>query len=138
MSARFHKRWFHCLVSLVGLSRLAAQPPEMGRGPAGYPEDLKPTHANVAYATLSPRQVVDIFLPPGEGPFPVLLNIHGGAFRMGSKEMLDAPVARKFLAAGIAVASVNYRLSGEALFPAAVRDVKAAVRFLRANGAGYR
>jgi acetyl esterase/lipase len=128
------------LVSLAGLDSLEAQPPGppgMRRGPAGYPEDLKPTHANIAYATVSPSQVLDVFLPEGEGPFPLLLNIHGGAFRMGSKEMLDAPVARKFLAAGIAVASVNYRLSGEAIFPAAVKDVKAAVRFLRANGAKY-
>ena len=122
------------LVSLAGLFPLAAQPP----GPAGYPQDLKPTHADVAYATVSPSQVLDIFLPEGKGPFPLLLNIHGGAFRMGSKEMLDAPVARKFLAAGIAVASVNYRLSGEAIFPAAVKDVKAAVRFLRANGAKFK
>jgi acetyl esterase/lipase len=133
MNSEFHTLWSLLVVSLTGLSPLAAQPP----GPAGYPQDLKPTHADVAYASVSPSQVLDIFLPEGKGPFPLLLNIHGGAFRMGSKEMLDAPVARKFLAAGIAVASVDYRLSGEAIFPAAVRDVKAAVRFLRANGAKF-
>ena len=141
MNSKIRKPCFLFLASLAGLTTLAAQPPGppgMLRGPAGYPVDLKPTHANIAYATVSPTQVVDIFTPEGEGPFPLLLNIHGGAFRMGSKEMLDAPVARKFLAAGIAVASVNYRLSGEAVFPAAVKDVKAAVRFLRANGAKYK
>jgi acetyl esterase/lipase len=141
MNPSFYKSCFPFLISLAGFTSLAAQPPApsgMRRGPAGYPEDLKPTHANVAYATVSPSQVLDVFTPEGEGPFPLLLNIHGGAFRMGSKEMLDSQVARQFLAAGIAVASVNYRLSGEAIFPAAVKDVKAAVRFLRANGAKFK
>lgn len=102
-------------------------------GPAQYPADLQPTHANVAYASLSARQVLDVFLPQGSGPFPVVLNIHGGAFRMGSKEMLDAAVARALLARGVAVVSINYRLSGEARFPAALEDAKAAVRFVRSR-----
>ena len=107
-------------------------------GTASYPADMQPTHSNLAYAGLSKSQVLDLFLPPGDGPFPVVLNIHGGAFRMGSKEMLDAPVAKALLAEGIAVASMNYRLSGEARFPAAVQDAKAAVRFLRARRNDFR
>ena len=107
-------------------------------GPGTYPNDVRPTFADVAYAPLSASQKLDIFLPSGDGPFPLVLNIHGGAFMFGSKEMLDAPLARAFLDEGIAVASVNYRLSGEAPFPAAVQDVKAAVRFLRANAARYK
>lgn len=102
-----------------------------------YPGDLRPTHADVAYASTSPAQVLDLFLPESPGPYPLVVNIHGGAFMMGSKEMLDAPIARALLKSGIAVASVNYRLSGEARFPAAVQDVKAAVRFLRGNAARY-
>ncbi|MEN9841270.1 MAG: hypothetical protein RL376_1070, partial [Verrucomicrobiota bacterium] len=118
---------------------LVAQPiPGGGPGPRAYPADLKPAFADVAYADLSPAQKLDLFLPAGPGPFPLLLNIHGGAFMFGDKTMLDAPVARAFLAAGFAVASVNYRLSGEARFPAAVQDVKAAVRHLRARAADYR
>jgi acetyl esterase/lipase len=101
--------------------------------PASYPSDLKPTNANLAYATVSKSQTLDLFLPTGTGPFPLVVNIHGGGFRMGSKEMLDAPIARELLKNGIAVASINYRLSGEAKFPAAVQDAKAAVRYLRAN-----
>lgn len=98
-----------------------------------YHEGLTPSHADLAYATTSKAQTLDLFLPNGPGPFPLVINIHGGAFRMGSKEMLDAPIAKALLKENIAVASLNYRLSGEATFPAAVLDVKAAVRFLRAN-----
>lgn len=97
-----------------------------------------PDHADVAYAPLSPSQKLDLYLPEGSGPFPLVINIHGGGFRMGDKGMLDAPIAEALLAKGIAVASIDYRLSGEARFPAAIEDAKAAIRFLRANAARYR
>jgi acetyl esterase/lipase len=95
-------------------------------------------HADIAYAPLSPSQTLDLYLPEGPGPFPLVINIHGGGFAMGSKAMLDAPIAEALLAKGIAVATIDYRLSGEARFPAAIEDAKAAVRFLRANAARYR
>lgn len=107
-------------------------------GPARYPADLQPTYADVPYATVSKQHTLDVFLPTGAGPFPVVVNVHGGAFRMGSKEMLDAPVARALRAQGFAVVSINYRLSGEARFPAAIEDVKAAIRFLRAQAPAWR
>ena len=66
---------------------------------------------------------------------PVVLWVHGGAWREGSKEK---PPALFLTRAGYAVASVNYRLSSEALFPAQIEDVKASVRWLRANAAKYR
>ncbi|MCL9981958.1 MAG: alpha/beta hydrolase [Erythrobacter sp.] len=98
----------------------------------------EPDHADLAYAALSPAQTLDIYLPEGNGPFPLVINIHGGGFKMGDKDMLDAPIAKALLAKGIAVASIDYRLSGEARFPAAIEDAKAAVRFLRANAVQYR
>jgi acetyl esterase/lipase len=98
----------------------------------------KPAHADLAYAKVSPAQTLDIYLPEGDGPFPLVINIHGGGFRMGDKDMLDAPILDALLAKGIAVASIDYRLSGEARFPAAIEDAKAAVRFLRTNAATYR
>jgi acetyl esterase/lipase len=97
-----------------------------------------PDHADVAYASVSPSQTLDLYLPDGPGPFPLVINIHGGGFMMGDKGMLDAPIAKALLARGIAVASIDYRLSGEARFPAAIEDAKAAVRFLRANAARYK
>lgn len=125
------------VISLLLAASLMAQPPPP-RMPPAYPPDLRPAFADVACTPVSDSPKLDIFLPVGNGPFPLVLNIHGGGFMFGSKEMLDAPLARAFLDAGFAVASVNYRLSGQAPFPAAVRDVKAAVRHLRADAARYK
>ena len=95
------------------------------------------TIKDVAYANVSSRQIMDIYLPEGEGPFPVVVLIHGGAFKMGDKGM-ETRNAEALVAKGYAAASINYRLSGEAKFPAQIEDCKTAVRFLRANAAKYR
>lgn len=92
--------------------------------------------SDIAYADLSSAQRMDIYLPEGTGPFPVVVLIHGGAFKMGDKGM-EASNAAALVAKGIAAASINYRLSGEARYPAQIEDCKAAVRFLRANAAKY-
>ena len=96
------------------------------------------TYTDVSYATASSTEKLDLYVPAGNGPFPLVINIHGGAFKMGTKAMLDSSVKDTLLAAGYAVASINYRLSSEAIFPAALLDAKAAVRYLRANAATYR
>ena len=104
--------------------------PAVASGPAA-------TYADVPYATVSPSQILDIWIPTtGGGPFPLVIFVHGGAFKMGDKAMEGGNVAAA-LEAGYAAASLDYRLSGEAIFPAAVQDVKAAVRFLRANADKY-
>lgn len=75
---------------------------------------------------------LDLYLPdprPSE-PVPLVLWVHGGGWRAGSKQPTYAPDT---LGEDYAVASVDYRLSDVALFPAQIHDVKAAVRFLRAN-----
>jgi acetyl esterase/lipase len=92
--------------------------------------------SDIAYADLSSAQKMDIYIPEGTGPFPVVVLIHGGAFKMGDKGM-EASNAAALVAKGIAAASINYRLSGEAKYPAQIEDCKAAVRFLRANAAKY-
>lgn len=97
-----------------------------------------PDHAEVAYAPLSASQRLDLYLPGGSGPFPLVINIHGGGFREGDKAMLEPSILEALRARGIAVATINYRLSGEARFPAAIEDAKAAVRFLRAKAGRYR
>ncbi len=76
---------------------------------------------DVAYAQESPNQRLDVFLPAeGDGPFPALIYTHGGGFAFGDKrdDHLEPPL--QALKQGIAVVAVEYRLSGEALFPAAV------------------
>jgi acetyl esterase/lipase len=94
-----------------------------------------PTHANLAYADVSPRNVLDIYLPAGTGPFPFVVDIHGGAFRMGDKA--GAAVAQEVLDAGIAVVRPNYRYSTDAVWPAQGDDLMAAMGWLAANGGDY-
>ena len=96
------------------------------------------TWTNVVYASKSSANKLDIYLPAtGDGPFPVIVWIHGGAFKMGSKSMVSG-VEPYLVGKGYAVASIDYRLSGEAIFPAQIYDVKAAIRFLKANAATYK
>ncbi|MFN6925851.1 MAG: alpha/beta fold hydrolase [Tabrizicola sp.] len=87
--------------------------------------------SEVAYGP-DPRQVMDITRPRGTAPAPVLVMIHGGAFRTGDKA--DLPVWPEFLDAGIAVVRVNYRLSGTARWPAQGDDCLAAVVHLQRHG----
>jgi acetyl esterase/lipase len=93
---------------------------------------------DLPYASLSPAQKLDVYFPgEGDGPFPVILHIHGGAFAIGDKRDIHVMAFLKGLERGYAVASVNYRLSGEAIFPAGLQDIKAAIRWLRANSETY-
>ena len=114
-------------------------PPGPPPGGAGAPPKvITPTLTNIAYATASGTQMLDLYLPEGNGPFPVVVNIHPGGFFTGDKDMVPGTPGKAMLEAGYAIASINYRLSSEATFPAAVQDAKAAVRFLRANAAEYK
>ena len=76
------------------------------------------------------RQKLDLYLPKDGTNLPLIINIHGGAFKAGSK---DQGVPLEYLGQGYAVASINYRLSQHARFPAQIEDCKAAVRWLRAT-----
>jgi acetyl esterase/lipase len=81
------------------------------------------------------RHRLDLYLPKKvTKPMPLIVWIHGGGWRNGSKE--PCPAVR-FVNKGYAVASVNYRLSQHAVFPAQIEDCKAAVRWLRANAKKY-
>lgn len=88
----------------------------------------------LAYGADSPNQLVDLYRPDGDGPWPLVVSIHGGAFKTGDRTK-DLRALPALLDRGYAVASVGYRLSGEALFPAGVRDVKRATAHLRARAA---
>ena len=92
----------------------------------------KPRFANQPYSTRSSSNVLDVYIPEsGNAPFPLVLFIHGGAFMHGDKE--DPDCLAELLRAGFAVASMNYRLSGQAIWPAQMDDIKAALLFLRSN-----
>ncbi len=95
--------------------------------------------SNVLYASNSASQVMDIYLPEqATGSDPVIVVVHGGGFAFGSQIMdIIQPVIRTGTANGYVVAAIDYRKSGEAVFPAAVADAKAAVRYLKANANTY-
>ena len=83
------------------------------------------------------RQKLDLYLPlrnEDSDVLPLVVWIHGGAWMAGSKE--NCPIVR-FLKYGFVVASINYRLSQHAIFPAQLEDCKAAIRFLCANASKY-
>lgn len=93
---------------------------------------------DLAYAGTSDAQRLDLYLPPDlAGPAPLVIYIHAGGFATGDKRDVEGKLM-PLLDSGFAVASVNYRLSDEATFPAAAQDVKTAVRWLRAHAATYR
>ena len=85
----------------------------------------------------NPRQTLDLYIPEAktESSYPVVLWIHGGAWRQGSK---DRP-GRALKAAGLncAIVSINYRLTSEKSWPAQIHDCKAALRWVKANGKKY-
>lgn len=85
------------------------------------------------------RQVLDIYLPEQKpaAPLPVILNIHAGGWQSGDKADGIPPLGQGYVARGYAIASMNYRLSQHAPFPAQIEDCKAAVRWLRAHAADY-
>jgi acetyl esterase/lipase len=90
---------------------------------------------DVAYVADGHRQQrLDIFLPRNPGPHPLIVYVHGGAWRAGTKQ--DMPLG-SLIEEGFAVASVDYRLSTVAPFPAQMHDIKAAIRYLRAHAAEY-
>lgn len=93
---------------------------------------------DLPYASQSPAQMLDIYLPEiGEGPFPVIFYIHGGAWEMCDKRDMQLLPMLKGIEHGFAVVSINYRLSSEAIFPAQIFDVKSALRFVKANAEKY-
>ena len=103
--------------------------------PAQYPAHW----LDVPYATQDPRQVVDIWLPEeGEGPFPLLVFVHGGGWVSGDKRENTMPIVFKAMSQGYALACVEDRLAPDSLWPSALYDVHCAIRFLRAHAQDYR
>lgn len=81
--------------------------------------------------------MMDVWIPTsGQGPFPLLVWIHGGGWSGGSHNNPPA-FALALRERGVAVASIGYRLSGRAIFPAQIHDCKGAIRYLRAHAAEF-
>ena len=102
--------------------------PSMVRGQAA--REFK----DVVYANVGGKDLgLDVYLPAGVQAPPLLVWVHGGEWSSGSK----APAPMVFVANGFALASIDFRQSTEARFPAQVHDIKAAIRFLRAKAGTY-
>ncbi len=80
--------------------------------------------------------MVTIFQPEGSGPFPALLDVHGGAWNRGDRSA-DEVMNRALAASGIVVAAVDFRLAPAHPYPAQVQDVNFATRWLKAHAAEF-
>jgi acetyl esterase/lipase len=92
---------------------------------------------DVVYATVEKESLqLDLARPAGPGPHPVVVCLHGGAWKYGSRQ--DVAGYAEYLAAnGIAAATVSYRLAPRNKWPAQIEDAKTAVRFLRETAKKY-
>lgn len=97
---------------------------------------LEPSRRDLEYAQVEGHRLrLDLYLPPETAKrTPVIVWVHGGAWRAGSK---DAVPITELVNQGFAIASVEYRLSPVAPFPAQVHDIKAAIRWLRHHAAAH-
>jgi acetyl esterase/lipase len=99
---------------------------------------LAQTLRDIEYARFGNESLkLDLYLPEGVGPFPLIIWVHGGGWSSGDKALSPSGAQVRQTTRGYAVASINYRLSQQAQFPAQVEDCKAAVRWLRAHAAQY-
>lgn len=96
------------------------------------------SYEKLQYSDVSESDYLDLYVPDSEKKMPLFVLIHGGGFMFGDSQTRQAQfMYRYFRDHGYACASVNYRLAQEEPFPGAVEDVKAAIRFLKANADKY-
>lgn len=126
------------IVNLLATLSFFTATAAMAQGPK-IPEGVT-AHRDVVYAQVGDKKLLlDVYVPnktsdPSE-KLPLIVWVHGGAWRAGNKRYCKAiPYTEK----GYVAASISYRLSQEAIFPAQINDCKAAIRFLRANADKYR
>ena len=113
---------FALLAALASSAMLSAADPSVS------------TSYDIPYTTVAGEELrLDIAQPAmGDGPFPAVLVIHGGAWREGGREENHRAIA-DFARRGYVAVSPQYRFCPKETFPAQLEDMKAAVRFLRAN-----
>jgi acetyl esterase/lipase len=156
------KKIILAIIALVAWASLAActknvpEVSEVPKEPSGNVQEAKPEATpgkpdadlsseaevlkDIVYAAVGGNKLLlDLYLPSGAASEarPLVIWIHGGGWQKGSRAAVEDK-AGPLLAHGFAVASIDYRLTDEAKFPAQIRDCLAAVRFLRSKAAEYR
>lgn len=121
-----------CFGTFFTLLFLVIVAPASGAEEVIFEKDIEYANPDNQHLQLNLARPVQI-----EGRAPAILCIHGGGFRAGKREGWDER-CRKLAARGYVAATVTYRLAPKYQFPAAIYDVKAAVRWLRANADKYR
>lgn len=114
------------LLLAMALTGACATEPHVGN------KCMRDIRHDVAYGT-HPRQTYDLWLAQGRQPTPLVVYIHGGGGREGDKTDVEPFFVQTFLAQGISVASVNYRLTAESCYPTPMLDVAAAVEQIKAR-----
>ena len=127
--------------ALVVTPGLVLGQPPVGSG-ASLPATPAPTHADLAYAPADPPtsngHKLDLYLPPSApGAVPVVIWTAGSAWMADTGKRSAPGIAARLNPAGYAVAGVSIRSSSQAQFPGQLHDIKAAIRWLRANAARY-
>ena len=117
------------LPALLLAAALAPRPAQQAGRAAGK---TAPDLANVKYGPHE-RNVLDLWKAKSDKPTPLVVFIHGGGFRGGSKEALSPALLDGLLAKGISVMAINYRLSPEVSFPAHYMDCARAIQFARSK-----
>ncbi|MBC8471228.1 MAG: alpha/beta hydrolase [Planctomycetes bacterium] len=116
-----------CMYSCAGLYAQA----KAKKGP-----QINPTIADVKYGSHA-RNVLDFYKAGSDKPTPVVLYIHGGGFRGGSKKTVNQGVLKELLAAGISVVAIEYRFVADKPLPAAHHDSLRALQFIRSKAAKW-
>ena len=130
----FLKRLLIPSALLVAVAAVSAQQPAQTRPrPSPIPENCK-VLKDLAYGDHGWNKL-DLYVPKSDAPLPLIVWVHGGGWEGGSK--YGGGPSLDMLGKGYAVASINYRLSWQAIFPAQIEDCQAGVRWLRAHAKEY-
>jgi len=126
---------------MIALTKRTAIAPSITPPPI-VPENVA-AYRDMPYVTNGhEHQKLDLYVPKRGDNLPLIVWVHGGGWKQGDKNWIIPlrfpPLSRGYFEQGYAIASVEYRFSQHAIFPAQIQDAKAAVRWLRAHAAEYR
>ena len=132
---RFSTSKVSALLLSIWLSCSHSQAAPPASAPATLPANVQ---TDIEYGRVGDyRLLLDTCAPGGDGPFPVVIIVHGGGWSGGDKERDITPLMQPFTSAGFTWFSINYRLAPKNRWPACFEDVQTAIRWVKANAAHY-